>query len=269
MCSTLHLGGHRASAIVLLLHILPFYTSNWEEYCTGVMRFGLIGITEGQLFIIFLLAFTGVVGVDTWDDAIPIPAWLSSNAPEFLKPSFAQPMEAKFILVFVGTVGVLYQVYSSCMSVWEYHSIHHEERRTKKIYNKAKRMFAHHCLFLAGGISWIFAPSPFFAEHPRLVLLTIGTLFGYQVSRLIISRVTKDPYPFWFLNALFVPYFALIVNSWMGETLFNSYPVSIVYLALIYVAYAHFVVLTINQICDFLGIKCFKIVPKQTDPAAH
>jgi hypothetical protein len=35
------------------------------------------------------------------------------------------------------------------------------------------------------------------------------------------------------------------------------------------VAYAHFVVLTINQICDFLGIKCFKIVPKQTDPAAH
>jgi len=178
-------------------------------------------------------------------------------------------MERKFLLVAVGTLGVLYQVASSCLSVWEYHAAHRAERRTKKVYNKAKRMFSHHCLFLVCGLSWIFAPSPFFAEHPRLVLLTIGTLFGYQVSRLIISRVTKDPYPFFGLNVLFVPYWALILNAWSGEQLFDSYTVSIAYLAVIYLAYAHFVVLTINQICDFLGIRCFHIVPKKTDPSQH
>ena len=110
MCGVLGLGGHKASSIVLLLHILPFYTSNWEEYCTGVMRFGLVGITEGQLLIVGLLAFTGYIGVDAWNAPVDLPAWMAEWAPAVLKPSFQQPMEAKFILVFVGAAGVLYQV---------------------------------------------------------------------------------------------------------------------------------------------------------------
>jgi len=47
-----------------------------------------------------------------------------------------------------------------------------------------------------------------------------------------------------------------------SEHLFPTYPVAIAYLCVVTLSYAHFVVLTINQICDFLHIKCFKIVPK-------
>jgi ethanolaminephosphotransferase len=183
MSSTLQLGSHRSAAIVLFLHILPFYTSNWEEYCTGVMRFGAIGITEGQLLICFLLAITGYIGVDAWNTPIPLPSWLLAYSPAVLKPSFSEPMECKFILIFIGTLGVLYQVFSSSMSVWEYHTLHSEERKTKKIYNKAKRMFAHYLLFMLAGVAWVFSPSKFMQEHPRIILLTIGVLFGYQVVR--------------------------------------------------------------------------------------
>ena len=47
-----------------------------------------------------------------------------------------------------------------------------------------------------------------------------------------------------------------------SEHLFPTYPVAIAYLCVVTLSYAHFVVLTINQICDFLHIKCFTIVPK-------
>lgn len=73
------------------------------------------------------------------------------------------------------------QVFSSCMSVYTYNRAHATERTTSKVYNKAKRMFAHHLVFLALGMAWVCAPSSFFPEHPRIILLTIGMLFGYQV----------------------------------------------------------------------------------------
>lgn len=60
MISVMQLGSHPAGIVILLIHILPFFVSNWEEYVTGYMRFGLIGITEGQLFICFILFITGV-----------------------------------------------------------------------------------------------------------------------------------------------------------------------------------------------------------------
>jgi hypothetical protein len=231
------------------------------------MRFGAIGITEGQLFICFLLAFTGYIGVGAWNTPIDLPRWMAAYAPASLKQTFTDPMECKFILIGLAFCGVLYQVFSSCMSVWAYHRAHREERKTAKIYDKAKRMFTHHLAFQAAGVAWVFSPSTFFAEHPRIVLLTVGLLFGYQVSRLIISRVTKDPYPFPSLNLLFTPYIGLIVNCYLGEPV-PTYPVAVGYLIIIVAVYAHFVVMTINQICDFLHIKCFSIpYPKNTGKA--
>lgn len=67
------------------------------------------------------------------------------------------------------------------MSVYSYNRVHAQERTASKVYNKAKRMFAHHLVFLALGMAWVCAPSSFFPEHPRIILLTIGMLFGYQV----------------------------------------------------------------------------------------
>lgn len=183
MSSVLQLGSHRACAVVLFLHILPFYTSNWEEYCTGVMRFGMIGITEGQLLICFLLALTGYVGSDYWNTRLPLPDWLAEYAPSVLAPSFREPMEAKFVLVAVGALGVGYQLVSSCLSVWEHQRAHAQRCASARIYNKAKRMFAHYLAFCAAGVCWVAAPGSFYAQHPRIVLLTVGMLFGYQVVR--------------------------------------------------------------------------------------
>lgn len=38
-----------------------------------------------------------------------------------------------------------------------------------------------------------------------------------------------------------------------------TYPIAVSYLALVSLIYAHFIVTTITQICDFLHIRCFKI----------
>ena len=198
LSGVLQLGGHRCCFIVLICHILPFWTSNWEEYCTGVMRFGLIGITEGQGLIIFLLALTGAIGVDSWNTPLAIPAWVRDNAPALLAPTFAEPMEAKFVVVFLGLIGVLYQSTSSLHSVYKYQreALHSQDTSNAKTFNKAKRMFVHHMLFLCLGCAWVCAPSSvFFQEHPRLILLTIGMLFGYQVVSSLWQRIYIRAHP--------------------------------------------------------------------------
>lgn len=77
--------------------------------------------------------------------------------------------------------------------------------------------------------------------------------------------MTKDPYPFAFLNVVFTPLVCLIVNCWFGEPL-PTYPLAVAYLAVILLVYAHFIVTTINQICTFLNIRCFAIpYPKKNE----
>ena len=65
------------------------------------------------------------------------------------------------------------------------------------------------------------------------------------------------------ISLLFVFFLRLMCPFLLcSDTLFPTYPVSIAYLCFIAAAYAHFVVSAINQICDFLHIRCFVIVPK-------
>lgn len=82
-------------------------------------------------------------------------------------------------------------------------------------------------------------------------------------SRMILSRVTNDPYPFRQMNLLFLPYLSLLLNAYMNGQLFPQYPVALAYLGIIFLVYASFVVVTINQICDFLHIRCFIITTKR------
>lgn len=63
-------SGGRFGVIVLLIHCGPFFIANWEEFQTGEMRFGKIGVTEAQLIEITCFLTTAIFGQDFWTQEI-------------------------------------------------------------------------------------------------------------------------------------------------------------------------------------------------------
>lgn len=116
-----------------------------------------------------------------WEGSFTVPQWFVGLMPYSVHPSFKEPMEVKFALIFLASIGVVYQLLSSFASVYEYHVLHRQERQTKKVYKKAKRMLTHYLLFTAAAVALLFAPHTFAREHPRILYLIVGLLFGYQV----------------------------------------------------------------------------------------
>lgn len=62
MAGVLQTGVTLFAAVIMLAVVVPFFAANWEESHTHHMRFGALGVTEGQLLIIsvyFVTAFKG------------------------------------------------------------------------------------------------------------------------------------------------------------------------------------------------------------------
>lgn len=258
MCSNFQYSGNVHAVVLYFIHLIPFFLSNWEEYCTGFMRFGLIGVSEGQLTIVLLLAISGIFGPNVWLQTLNLP--------------FFGPTEYRYCATYLALSGLVYQATSSIYYAYDYWQEHKKEDaqsggKLKKWYKNALKIFLFYCFFVIVAVAWTNAPSTFFAEHPRLLFIIVGQLFGYQVSRLIISRVTAEPWPFTFIGTMMIPYVLLTANSWLSEPLVPEYETAMVYAAVILVLYLHFVVEIVQQICLFLNIKCFSIPPPKVEPS--
>lgn len=66
LVGTLVLGSSYFGMIFFAVGLTMFYTSNWEECQTGVMRFGLFSVSEAQFATIGLHVVTGIFGTDLW-----------------------------------------------------------------------------------------------------------------------------------------------------------------------------------------------------------
>ena len=62
------------------------------------------------------------------------------------------------------------------------------------------------------GMLWKAAPTNVFERHPVIIMLILGCLFGYQVTRLIICHVTDEPYDKIFKIVAPLPF--VVINSW-------------------------------------------------------
>jgi len=218
------------------------------------MRFGLLGVTEGQFLVMAILLSTGIFGADVWKT--PVYQWI----------------QARHVLMVCGSVGGIYQAITSIKHVFEY--IH-----SKKIpFSNAMYPIIQFTITMI--LCTFYALSPYdpllFAHHPYVILLIFGCVFGYQISRLIIFHVANESYiqffyvllplPLLTLNA-YTPYFFPSYRSKLGlhastgsqHLLFNSEKAAFLYLAVLVVQYTHFLIVVVREICEGLNITCFSI----------
>jgi ethanolaminephosphotransferase len=269
IAATVQAGSSFNSFIMLCMLVLPFFAANWEESCTHVFRFGIVGVTEGQFIVMGVQVATGIWGPAMWHRAI---------FPELLGIKDTLPSLTVFHAVIgLALVGVTYQVVSSVWVVTQYYRAHPEETEGKE---QGIVSFVQYFVAIVLDALMVVAPSGVMHDHPRLILVIIGALCSYQASRLIICHTTGEHYSmFW---PIMWPLPLLVANEWSGYLLhgdssqlwFDSTLLLWSYFFYIAALYIHFVLVTIDQITSFLGIRCFHIkhkvdgTPKMADPHA-
>lgn len=254
VAATVQAGPTLVSFVFLMMILIPFFAANWEESVTSVMRFGIVGVTEGQFIVMGVELMTGILGPELWSKYL---------FPDILGMPKVLPWLSLYTVV-VGTcmIGGLYQLTSSIVEVRRWYKAHPNEDKSQAIV-----AFVQFHVVVALTALWVLAPSGAMVAHPRLLLCTIGALCSYQASRLIICHTTGERYPRWF--AVMWPLPLVVANEWSGRLLngadhatwMDSTSVTYGYSLYVVALYVHFVLVIINQITTYLHIRCFHIKP--------
>uniref|UniRef100_A0A6A7G5F1 Cdp-alcohol phosphatidyltransferase n=1 Tax=Hirondellea gigas TaxID=1518452 RepID=A0A6A7G5F1_9CRUS len=248
IASALLYGPTMYSIALLYTVITPFWTLNWEESVTNVMRFGVIGVTEGQLIIVALLLGSSIFG------------------PEIYSTTIIFGYELRYLLFSTSVVSVFYAVIESIISVTKFcreNNVSGEE--------VVRKMFQY-VLFSALGALWALTPNTnFFVNNIRVIMLGIGLTFSHLASRLIISHVTRSEFQRFPLILYPLPF--LVVNSHL-PTLHSYFPSILagfdaplvdeafaaqIFLAFVVCVLLHYSISVVNEICTCLKIRAFKI----------
>lgn len=242
LAATINAGSTVLSLLALYFAIVPFFISNWEESATGLMRFGVLGVTEAQFTSMAVLIATGIVGNQLW--GWHLIGWFSM----------------KHLFVLVGMFGVVFQCATSAIAVVNHLTTSREATSFDR--RQAVVSIVQFILYVVLSTIFILIPSSPFTAHPTVCLWLVGLLFAYQASRLIICHVTLDSYPVCFAVLYPLPALtAALLYDWYEE---DELSVRWVWLYVVYVTilYVHFIYVSINQITHYLGIHTFHIKPR-------
>jgi len=224
------------------MHIMPLFISNWEAVHTDIMRFGFIGVTEGQFTVMFILAFTGLYGSKYWHR-------------EFLG------FELRVIMAALALMLAIWQ------SIIGIHLVNQSLTLRGKDHGPAWNQLLQFMGLLLFPLFVLLVPGTQFwatQDNFRLLLLTTGLVFSYLVTRLIVCHVTDMPFAKFHMILLPLP--LLLLNSlarvFIGGRIFCEVRLMKAYLAVVVAIYGFYVHGVISEITEYLGIQCFHIKPK-------
>jgi len=238
---TLHSGnGMLLLSIVLLMS--AFYLTQWEEYYTGQLVLGYIGVTEAQIaavFIYFLAAWEG---------------------PGFFEQTFAVAgfkITYGAIPVIVSGVSSFATIVSNFIEVWRHCNASGKDG--KKItfletFSGAISLF----ILTSTFVLWSYlSPTNLYAEHTHIFVLTYGFLVANLVGRIVIARVCHEPFPD--TKVLLFPLILVPAAILSRGALFREEYFLVLYFVFGVAAYLHFALNIIKDLCRALKIRCFHI----------
>lgn len=217
--------------VTLVLMMMAFYCAQWEEYYTGTLTLGYIGVTEAQIGAMAIYLITAVLGAEWWDNTLSIAGWsLRYGSIPFL----------------VSAASMIPTAASNFQEVFAFHN-----RKGSGLANALLNVVPVVTLS-AGFLLWA-ASSSAYRDHPQAFLLAYGFLVSNLVGRIVLARVCVER--FQPLQPLIVP---LLVVPFLIHTPFEGTFLTL-YCAVAVVSYFHFALSVIRDLCDTLKIKCLSI----------
>ncbi|CAI6281237.1 unnamed protein product [Periconia digitata] len=257
-------GSTQIGAFTALVPVLPMFFSTWETYHTHTLYLGYFnGPTEGLILACTFMCMSGYFGPQIW--STPLVQYLPAYEAWLGDMSFRElwvPMILSTFFIAHLPACVLNVV---------------KTRRAQNL--PVMPLFLEWTplvIFCLATMAWLGSPYSFILKDNHLVLycLTMSLVFGRMTTKIILAHLTHQPFPYWTImlapmigGALLVnhPYFTITgttfgpISAGFELWYLRSY---FVFAAVVYGKWAH---LVITSICDFLGINCLTIKPKQTN----
>ncbi|TIB02605.1 hypothetical protein E3P92_00920 [Wallemia ichthyophaga] len=234
-----------------------FYLSTWEEYHTGTLFLSVFsGPVEGIVIIVGLYALTGVYGPHIWSMSLKSYLGVSIQINELF-------------MGFAG-VGLLANIYTAYSNV-------DKKRKSRQDYPQSLSPLWGLLPFVYQtfvNVLWVCGPSSISFNKgtyvtPLLVfLIQWGLQFSHLVGLIILGHVAKIDFPK-YLPSMFLT-LLVAVDSHLPAPFLHSTEMSARYtlytITLVNgLIWAYFAWFTVSDICDYLGIKCFKVLKRDEE----
>lgn len=250
VCQSIRMGATAEVIFYFNLVQMAFFSANWGEYHTGVLKTNLsnFGVTEGENMIAGAIILCGIFGYDFFDttflqmlaatgvDVSQLPSsftWILSVA---LKDAILKPL-----YVGIGCIIVYYTVSTVLASPNKLHAV---------------SQFIPLVINMITTCLW--STLPVFQKHTALVLLISGLIFSLNTSKIIVCSLTHMRSPV--LQLEYVVYFLgyLVASKYHHETFILAGLAVYVTVSAVFWAKG-----SIEQIASYLGIYCLSLEKRE------
>mmetsp|Transcript_12257 Transcript_12257/g.20914 ORF Transcript_12257/g.20914 Transcript_12257/m.20914 type:complete len:458 (-) Transcript_12257:122-1495(-) len=243
--NTLRLGSSMWSfSLIFWMGFVVFYAATLEEFFTSALILREInGPNEGLLIMVGVHFLTAIVGPQIWLTEVTV------NGITF-------PLNHIFVyLIPVLTIPTMYLNYKIASG----------KGRVSELFKASIPLL----FFSAYTHLWGMCSPVAITQYPILFIWVVGLAFFYIVSRMIISHLTNSEFP-WFIPML-TPLGVGAANAVIGTLFFQGQPplpelpLLVIGGVIEFVTNARRVFCITHQICEHLGIFCFKLGKRKRD----
>uniref|UniRef100_A0A8C5M5M7 Choline/ethanolaminephosphotransferase 1 n=1 Tax=Leptobrachium leishanense TaxID=445787 RepID=A0A8C5M5M7_9ANUR len=224
-----------------------FYCAHWQTYVSGTLRFGIIDVTEVQIFIIVMHLLAVIGGPDLWQLMIPI-----LNLPLKLAPAFCTVAGTIFSctnyfqVIFSGGVGKNGSTIAGTSVLSPMLHIGSVIILATMIYKKSAVQL--------------------FEKHPCLYILAFGFVSAKVTNKLVVAHMTKSEMHLH--DTAFIGPALLFLDQYFNSFI-DEYIVLWIALVLSLVDLIRYSVSVCNQIASHLHIEVFRIKTNATNFNHH
>jgi phosphatidylglycerophosphate synthase len=254
VCQSVCMGPTNEVIFYFNLVQLAFFSANWGEYHTGVLKTNLsnFGVTEGELIIAGAIVACGIFGPNCFD--ITTLQILSStglvNASQIPAPLLwflniaLKDIILKTLYVVIGSI-ISYYVVSTVLSAS----------------NKVLAVSQFVPLIINMIATWLWSTLPVFQRHAALVLLISGLIYSLNTSKIIVCSLTHMKSKVFQLEYVVYILGYFIANKYQNETA-DIWILSglALYMTISAIFWAQG---CIEQIASYLGIYCLSLEKRE------
>jgi len=231
--------------LISIMGSLPFYLAHWEEYFTHSLVLGMLnGPTETETLAVILFLVTYSNGL----------SWWTGHTSLFVGTPFSFTIQRNQIIVYLA---VFLATFTSLQSLFA--GLRKASAQGISIGTSFSQLVPFTIVWIAT-VLWVYF-SPLFTAHSALFILTFGFVFSTLVGRCIVQRICSERFRLFY--PVMIPLLVGCANTLsrvsLGAPVVNEYTMLILVGISSFLAWLHFVVSIVREMCGVLHISAFTI----------